>query len=484
VNSPHPTAVLITDTRREPWPLIAAQWAALRGIKRLRLDLAEGDFPAHRLGGNVLLALSHRTLVSLSSKDSCALKAAVARGATLYVRGGFPCGVRCSLAPFGLGTFVVTSAASVDRYRMANHWLLPQVLRDEVTKAEAKLPGAELADSAAQVLAAAQVGGAELAFVFAVQCGSGIVIYDLLADEVPGGALTPIVRRLADPAARCFDLGALAAVNHATGRPSSTVGSCNLVIDDRPRDFDYFNVDRVTRWLSHIQDVCPGAHVDFAWTPQYTRPSARYISALKRFKTGFVWHGLYQHVDHRRLRDPAADHRQGSLLVEQIARCYDVRFQPIMILPFQNACPEVLLYLRDAGFDAAVFHAESRPGLNNRLPAYMHYSTPLHDLYLDYLPALRRYLAYELTREVMLANAALDLPIIAAAHPFEVGLRRFAALYDPGAPVSSHFDEILKFARDKHLRWLSLEEIAAEAVSFPGPTLEFGTNVESLDVAV
>ena len=258
------------------------------------------------------------------------------------------------------------------------------------------------------------------------------MIYDLLPDQVPAGTQTPIVRRLADPSARCFDLGALAAVNHATGRPSTMLGAYNLVLDDRPRDFDYFNVARLTRWLDHLDSLCPGVHIDFGWTPQYTHPSTRYIEALKQFNAGFVWHGLYRHVDHGQVRNPAAVHAEGLKLVGEITKRYAVRFQPIMILPFERRCSEVLLYLPKAGFKAAVFDDDfRRPGLQNRLPGYMHHSTPLHDLYIDYLPALRRYSGAELTRDIMLANAALDLPIIAAAHPFEVGLRRYSALYNP-----------------------------------------------------
>ena len=63
----------------------------------------------------------------------------------------------------------------------------------------------------------------------------------------------------------------------------------------------------------------------------------------------------------------------------------------------------------------------------------------------------------------MIAHAALDLPIIASAHPFEVGLRRCAALFRPYAPVSAHFDEVAAFAREKGLRPSSLEELAREA---------------------
>lgn len=63
--------------------------------------------------------------------------------------------------------------------------------------------------------------------------------------------------------------------------------------------------------------------------------------------------------------------------------------------------------------------------------------------YLDFLPALRRYPAPELTRDHLLANAALDLP---TTHPSEVGLRRCVGIYQPWEPPSSYFDEVLSFA--------------------------------------
>jgi hypothetical protein len=478
MNLPAPVCVLIADSRRERFPLVTYQWVALRGMRCQYIDLATADFYAAGLGQRTLLAMSYPTLLSLDASELCALRNAVSNGATLYVRGGFSAG-RCSLAPFASGDFLVEPAKRVGGYRLADHPLLPRVLRNETVEAAVELPAARIADATVSTLAARSGDGAEnLPFIFAVPCGDGVVIHDLLADEVPVGAMTPIARRMADPAGRCFDLGALAAVNHASQRSADKVSAYNLVLDDRPRNFDYFNVSRVTRWLAQVEQACPGTHVDFAWTPEYNHPSTRYISALKRFNTGFVWHGLWRHVDHRRVEDPCADHQRGLRLVDEISRHYSVRFQPIMILPFQDVDVRMLLYLRDAGFSAAVFHGDPRPGIPNSLPAFMHYSTFWHDAYLDFLPVLRRYLAPELTRERLLANAALDLPIIAAAHPFEVGLRRFAGIYKPWEPLVLHFGEVLTFAREKGLRPLSLEEIAREMLDAPVP------NREAADVAV
>ena len=211
----------------------------------------------------------------------------------------------------------------------------------------------------------------------------------------------------------------MAAVNHVARRAPATVRSFNLVLDDWPRDFDYFNVANVTEWLGHLERVCPGTHVDFAWSPLYSRPSTHYINALKRFKTGFVWHGLHRHIDHRLVQDLAADSRQGRRLVGEIPRRYAVRFQPIMILPFQGVNAGHPEPFEPGRFSGGSFRFQSQAWTGK--PAAGVYSpfTPLHELYLDYLPVLRRYPAPALTRDRMIAHAALDLPIIASAHPFE-----------------------------------------------------------------
>jgi len=479
-----PVCLLIADTRRERFPLVAAQWAMLRGMQCWRLDLAAGDFPDRSFGPRALLAISYPTLTSLDAAELRAVKNAVAQGASLYVRGGFPGGATRSLSPFGSGVFTISPRKAAAGYRISNHGLLPRVLRNEAVSVELALPAAQVSDCSVEGLAFA---GATLPFVFAIRCGAGVAIYDLLPDQVPFGAQTPIVRRLAQPAARCSELGALAAVNHATQRDSASVGAYNLLLDDRPRNFDYFNAGRVARWLANLESLAPGTHVDFAWTPNYGHPGQRYIQAVKQFKTGFVWHGLFRHIDHRRLADPGAHYERGLRRVEQISRRYGVRFQPIMVLPFQEVDGDILLYLRKAGFRAAVFHGDPRPGLENPLPPCMHYSTPLHDLYLDYLPALRRFPAPAFTRDWMLANAALDLPIIAAGHPVDVGLRRYAPLFSPLQPVSGHFDQVLAFAREKGLRPMALEDIAVEMIGCPSPTRELMTNcatLERIDVAV
>ena len=71
----------------------------------------------------------------------------------------------------------------------------------------------------------------------------------------------------------------------------------------------------------------------------------------------------------------------------------------------------------------------------------------------------------------MLANAALDLPIIAAAHPLDVGLRRYAALYQPtGNRYPSYFDQVLALCPREALaarcRW---RKLPAEMIAAPTP---------------
>ena len=69
-----------------------------------------------------------------------------------------------------------------------------------------------------------------------------------------------------------------------------------------------------------------------------------------------------------------------------------------------------------------------------------------------------------LNRDQMLALATLGMPIVALAHPYDVGLRRFPRA-DHGSV--SYFDPILEFAEEKSLRPMSLEEIAAEVPVVP-----------------
>jgi hypothetical protein len=200
--------------------------------------------------------------------------------------------------------------------------------------------------------------------------------------------------------------------------------------------------------------------VDFAWTPCQSRPCRSYLEAMKGFSTGFVWHGLWRHVDHRAIAHPAAELAKGRRTVERIERRLGIRFQPIMIFPFERSASTQYPLLAQAGFLASV--EESRypscsdphpPGCPGDALASRTDPTCGFDI-------LYRYAATSLTRDRMLAMAALGLPIIAFAHPGDVGLRRLSGFWNRGGDVS-HFDEVLKFASSKRLPSRSLEEIAA-----------------------
>jgi hypothetical protein len=151
-----------------------------------------------------------------------------------------------------------------------------------------------------------------------------------------------------------------------------------------------------------------------------------------------------------------------------------------MIFPFEVSAPKQFPLLAQAGFLASVEAPQAEflasdgkltnpcadphlpsPCADPHLPRYLGDSLPAHVDVTSDLTILYRYAASSLTRERMLAMAALGLPIIAAAHPKNVGLKRFSRFRDRGGDFS-HFDEILKFASSKGLRSLSLEHIAIE----------------------
>jgi hypothetical protein len=75
------------------------------------------------------------------------------------------------------------------------------------------------------------------------------------------------------------------------------------------------------------------------------------------------------------------------------------------------------------------------------------------------LAVIYRHAVEQLSRDRMLALAVLGMPISALAHPRDLGLRRI----ERHNPVAiSYFDSVLEFAKEKSLRSMSLEDIAAE----------------------
>jgi hypothetical protein len=237
----------------------------------------------------------------------------------------------------------------------------------------------------------------------------------------------------------------------------------NLVIDDRPANLDYLSTARLRAFMRHLNNQFFGIHVDFGWTPDQLCPSRRYIEILKEYHCGFVWHGLLHHVDHRTITDPDSALSMGRHLVETICRRYQVRFQPVMIFPFERDTPGAVDLLRRAGFLAM---AETPPlAPNDDNPATGGATADgAADRADDNFMILKRYPVGALTRTRMLALATLGLPIIAAAHPRDVSLRRLP-LRRGGDGSFAHFDHVLGFATEKQLQPASLEQIAVEALT-------------------
>ncbi len=311
-----------------------------------------------------------------------------------------------------------------------------------------------------ELLTVRHVDGVERAAIFVLRYGSGCVIYDLSTQDNIG-ADSPIVARMAHQEVLHQEIGALVAANRAAGMEPPTLPPFNLTIDDRPVNFDHFNVAPVSALLRHIDQLCPGAHTDFAWTPRHTSPCRGYLEAMKEFSTGFVWHGLYRHVDHRVISHPAAELKEGSRMIRRLERRFGIRFQPIMIFPFERSAPNQFPLLMQKGFLAVVQEPRHSSCSDPKLPGYLEGSLPARVDAASALTVLYRYPAASLTRARMLAMAALGLPIIAVAHPDEVGLKRLSRFWDRGGDVS-HFDEILKFASSKGLPPRSLEDIASD----------------------
>lgn len=451
---------LIGDWRGR-FPLMAAQFARLRGLPIRFCPVADDALPDLPARPGVLIAIGFDRFRRMGRTARQRLKARVAGGATLYLRGGFAPGARFDLWPLGERGFEVASARRASRYTLADHPRIPAVARREEAQGDFALPGADgVAPPFEPLLAALHDDGKTRAAVFACSCGAGSVICDLHDDD--DCVETPIGARLADPAWRCANIGALAAIDSAAGRDLERPAGFNLTIDDRPANFDYFSSGQLQHLLEHIEQCCAGARVDFAWTPDQAHPSRRYIENLKHFNTGFVWHGFRRHVDHRLIADPQAEFAGGSQLVAGISRRYRVRFQPVMVFPFERDTPEALEILRREGFRAKAESSPAECPMDFERPRYLQDCVPQRAAAAGELVRLQRQVARELTRDRMLARAMLGLPIIAAAHPADLKLRRFLNVPDRGRAVC-FFDTVLDFAASKSLRAQSLEEVAAEA---------------------
>jgi hypothetical protein len=162
-------------------------------------------------------------------------------------------------------------------------------------------------------------------------------------------------------------------------------------------------------------------------------------------------------VDHRTLIDFDQELESGRSLVNGISTRYQVRFQPIMIFPFEKDTAQANDLLHQSDFIAkAVCYDSARatPGCF-RLRSLQNRNSFGHSLAIIYRNAVE-----DLSRDRMLALAVLGMPICALAHPRDLGLRRLERHNNLAAV--SYFDPILEFAKEKSLRAMSLEEIAAE----------------------
>jgi hypothetical protein len=270
---------------------------------------------------------------------------------------------------------------------------------------------------------------------------------------------TPLIWRLADPVQRCINSSALIAVERAARREVSRPAPFNLTLDDIPLGYDYFNEPRLKEFLAYIERRCANVHLDCAWIPDSQWLSRRYVDILKDHHAGFLWHGIHRHVDHRKLADPLAELAAGKRAMAANMERYRVELQRLVIFPYERAHHRVEHLLQNEGFLAAAEqprHDESAPGE----PGYLRYCRAwcTHPSGLRFL---HRYEAAFLTRDRMLAIAALGLPILAFGHPKDVRLRRLSSLIERGGRFS-HFDEVLDFAAAKNLPGRSLEEIARE----------------------
>ncbi len=451
---------LIGDGRGR-FPTLAAQFARLRGFAANHCPTAEGLLPSVSPAAGQLIATSFPVLARMSVRDRETLRSLVGGGAALYLRGDPEEGARYSLAPIVDASFVVAPVACADSYRFTGSPLVPQVLHDEECAYGLPMCGAcELSAGAEALMLACSRDGSPLPVIFACRTGKGVVICDLQPDEP--GANSPIAWRLADPLQRCANIGALIAVDHAAGRDLSAPAAVNFTVDDVPLAYDFMNEPVLESFLEHLNGRLGGVHLDCAWIPENQFTSRRYVEVLKRHNAGFVWHGLYRHIDHGVLEDPAADFNAGKQAVERICSRYRVRLQPVMVFPMERADSGAERVALENNFLAGTEQPrEEDPTAEN--PMYLRYTTAVN-VHESGMRFLHRYESKFLTRDRMIAMATLGAPIIAFCHPKDVGLKRLSRFMDRGGRFS-HFDHILDFAAAKGLAPRSLEEIARETLA-------------------
>ena len=397
-------------------------------------------------------------MVNLPARDKLAIKRWAEAGGTVYLRGPLEPGHKCTLAPLVDAEFECSIHASAG-YRFSKHWILPVALAGENTVFQkiVSIAGG-LPPGALPLVMSMDNSGHESPIIFAIEVGAGIVICDL-TEEIDEAAMS-LIAGLSDPRTRPAYVGALAAIDYAGGRDVSLSAPVNLVIDDRPINHDFFNCGRTERFLRHLDARCPGIHTDFAWTPDQTRVHHRYVDILRNHNTGYVWHGFMRHLDHRSIMDLETDLKRGRKLIDEIVQKYDVRIQPVMIFPYEKDSPVCDELLKRSDFIAKVQSFD--PDINAVPRSYFRLRSTRIDrpAPIAQFNVLLREEETKLTRDRMLALAALGLPIIALAHPNNLGVQRFRPTLDSMGPT--YFDRVLRFASEKSLRPMSLENIANE----------------------
>jgi hypothetical protein len=344
-------------------------------------------------------------------------------------------------------------------YRFTDHPMIPSVLRGEQSPLRDALECivGHSGIAAEPILIVRDTDGAEFPVVFAWRSGRGAIVCDLQPED--SNAPTPLIWRLADPMQRRSVAGALIAVERAAEREVDRPVAFNLTIDDVPLPYDYFNEPVLEAFFAHVAQRHADFHLDCAWIPASHWISRRYLEILKHHETGFVWHGIHRHVDHQKIDNPAAEMQAGKRAIAANIERYGVQLQPMIIFPFERADRRAEELLLNEGFVAAAEQPrldESEAGM----PAYLRFA---HDscMHESGMRFLHRYEADFLTRDRMLAIAALGMPILAFAHPKDVRLRRLSRFMERGG-MFSHFDAVLDFAAAKNLPGRSLEEVARE----------------------
>jgi len=449
-------------------PGAVAHFAELRGSKPLLLDHNQVDLAIRSCESADIIAIRWELWERLDGGSKQKFADSVMRGMVLYLGGGLKSGGLYSLKPWLDDSLLATRLDNVRGYSFTSHRLMPKPLEGEHFDAEIPSALAATVGSPSEPLVVTRTSdGGERSLIFAIPSGAGFVICDLTAQTEPSDEESPILSRLIDRAQRLRNIGPLIAVDFATGRNFKDPGFYNLTLDDRPANYDFLRLAQLRRWLLHAREIADRFHLDCGWTPDQSRPLRSYVATLKEFGAGFVWHGLLRHVDHTKVADPGAELRRGRERMQAISRRYGVEIQPIMIFPFGRRSDAAVRCLIEDKFAAIAEYAEANEENETHLPGYLRYSTPLRRSVAAGFPVLRRYPCRVLDRDRMLGLAALGLPVIAVAHPVDLGIARLRSLVRNGS--IRYFDKVLRFAAGKGLQPATLLQLAKEMEQWPRP---------------